>query len=408
MRICAFETVDDAAEAIARLGADPWSVHVMARKGVHLSLLLEDLSLRSALLLKQEALAKGAEAALAREAMDLARERVSALLMGTHRQLGEVAASLESYSPELREVGLRLGHLLAHLHGAGLQPVELGDRLFEWGTRVSVMGIVNVTPDSFSGDGLAGRPEEAVERGRQLIEAGADLLDIGGESSRPGAEPVSTEEELARILPVVEGLADAGVPLSVDTSKAAVAEKVLAAGAEIVNDITALTGDPEMPRVVADSGAVVCLMHMQGEPRTMQQAPSYRDAVGDVSDFLCRRIAELVGLGVVEERIVVDPGIGFGKSLEHNLDLLNGLDQIRAATGRPILVGPSRKSFLGRILDKPVDDRVWATAGAVALAVARGADIVRVHDVSEMVEVVRVSEAIARRPRWCVPEAPTP
>jgi dihydropteroate synthase len=403
MRICAFTTVDEAAAAIARLGADPWSVHVMARKGVHLSVYLEGVSLRSALILKMEALAKDAEVALTRQVIDLTLERVSMLLMGTHKQLGELCATLEAYPAELRGIGRQVERLLQNLNGAGLQPIELGDRLFEWGARTYLMGILNVTPDSFSGDGLVGRPEAAVARGRELLEAGADILDIGGESTRPGAQPVSAEEELQRVLPVVEGLAGIGAAISIDTRKAVVAREALAAGAEIINDITSLEGDPEMLRVAEDTGAVVCLMHMRGTPETMQTDPTYRDVVGEVAEYLRSRATALASAGIAPERILVDPGIGFGKTVEHNLDLLNGLDQIRALTGRPILVGPSRKSFLGKLLDLPVEERVWATAGAAALAVARGADIVRVHDVREMAEVVRVADAVARRPRWQIP-----
>lgn len=403
MRICAFTTVDEAAAAITRLGADPWSVHVMARKGVHLSILVEGVPLRVALLVKQEALAKDAEAALSSAAMDLSVERVSLLLMGTHRQLGELCTTLEAYPTEARVFGRRIERLLKSLHGADLPPLELGDRLFEWGTRTYVMGILNVTPDSFSGDGLAGSPDAAIRRGHELIEAGADIIDIGGESSRPGAEPVAEEEELARVLPVIEALAGLGVPLSIDTGKANVARRAMDAGAEVINDITGL-GDREMMGVAADTAAAVCVMHMRGTPPTMQDEPAYRDVVAEVAQYLNRRVSIAVGQGVLRERLLVDPGIGFGKTVDNNLDLINAIDQLRILCAAPVLVGPSRKSFLGHLLDLPVDDRTWATAGAAALAVARGADVVRVHDVREMLEVVRVADAIARRPRWRIPE----
>ncbi len=402
MRICAFSTVDEAAAAIAHLGADPWSVHVMARKGVHLSLLIEGVPLRTALLVKHEALAKGAEVALSAAALELTVERVSLLLMGTHRQLGELCATLEAYSTELRVLGRRIERVLKSLHGQDLPSLELGDRLFEWGSRTYVMGILNVTPDSFTGDGLAGRPDKALARGRALIEAGADILDIGGESSRPGAQPVAEEEELARVLPVIEGLVGLGVPLSIDTGKPSVAQRAMEAGAEIINDVTGL-GDREMMRVAAETSAVVCIMHMRGTPQTMQEEPTYRDVVAEVAQYLNRRASIAVGQGILRERLLVDPGIGFGKTVEHNLDLLNAVDQIRALCGAPVLVGPSRKSFLGRLLDLPVEERLCATGGAVAVAIARGADVVRVHDVAEMREVAQIADAIARRPRWRIP-----
>ena len=209
------------------------------------------------------------------------------------------------------------------------------------------MGVLNVTPDSFSDGGLFVDPTDAIAHGRRLVEEGAALVDVGGESTRPGAAPVSADEELERVEPVLEGLS--GLPVSIDTSKAVVARRALELGAELVNDVTALRGDPAMAEVVADGDAFVCLMHMQGEPRTMQAAPHYDDVVSDVFAFLEERIAFAVERGIGEERICVDPGIGFGKTPDQNLELLHRLDALRAL-GRPVLVGVSRKSTLGKIL----------------------------------------------------------
>ena len=255
------------------------------------------------------------------------------------------------------------------------------------------MGIVNVTPDSFSDGGEFLDPERAIAHGRELIDEGADVLDVGGESTRPGAEPVSAAEELARVGPVIEGLAGAGTRISVDSAKAAVAEAAIDAGAEIVNDVTALGADPGLAPLCAEREVEVVLMHMQGTPRTMQETPTYDDVVEDVKAFLSERIEHATGEGIALERIWVDPGIGFGKTLEHNLELLRRLGELREL-GRPLLVGPSRKSFIGKITGAPVDQRLGGTIAASVLAVANGADWVRVHDVGPVREALAVTEAI--------------
>ncbi|HTR72000.1 MAG TPA: dihydropteroate synthase [Solirubrobacteraceae bacterium] len=305
-------------------------------------------------------------------------------------------------------------------------------------SAIRLMGVVNVTPDSFSDGGLFLAAEAAAARAKDLVREGADILDIGGESTRPGAEPVPVEEELRRVVPAIEAIAEAdttraaqsGPQISIDTSKAAVAEAALAAGASFVNDVSALRADPKMAGVVASSGCECCLMHMLGEPRTMQADPKYRDVVDDVRAFLEARMAWAVRVGVAEDKIVLDPGIGFGKTLAHNLALLARLDEI-AALGRPVLIGTSRKSFLGRVLTEsdrlrgpagagesaegsPVADRLTAgeqeganqpegvvpigrrLAGTVAtnvLAFERGASIFRVHDVAPVADALAVAAA---------------
>ncbi len=261
--------------------------------------------------------------------------------------------------------------------------------------RPSVMGVLNVTPDSFSDGGLFVDPATAIDHGRHLVEEGAALVDVGGESTRPGAAPVSVEEELERVEPVLEGLG--GFPLSIDTAKAAVARRALELGAVLVNDVTALRGDPGMAEVVADGDAFVCLMHMQGEPRTMQVAPHYDDVVVDVLAFLEERLAFTVEQGIAEERICVDPGIGFGKTPDQNLELLRRLDEL-GTLGRPVLVGVSRKSTLGRIVGD-ASATTGTLAGSLAAAVAafeRGASMIRAHDVRETVEALAVAHAVER------------
>jgi dihydropteroate synthase len=261
--------------------------------------------------------------------------------------------------------------------------------------RPSVMGVLNVTPDSFSDGGRYVDPEDAIVHGRRLIEEGAALVDVGGESTRPGAAPVSDEDELARVEPVLEGLR--GLPVSIDTSKAVVARRALELGAELVNDVTALRADPDLAEVVADGDAFVCLMHMQGDPRTMQVAPRYDDVVSEVLAFLEERVAFAVRSGIAEERICVDPGIGFGKTPDQNLELLRRLG-VLAALGRPVLVGVSRKSTLGKILGDS-DATTGSLAASIAAAVAafeRGASMIRAHDVRETVDALEVAAAVER------------
>ncbi|MEO5957067.1 MAG: dihydropteroate synthase [Nitrospiraceae bacterium] len=270
------------------------------------------------------------------------------------------------------------------------------DRLIEFPGRPLMMGVVNVTPDSFSDGGRYLDAEAAVAHAIQLEEEGADLLDIGAESTRPGADPVDEAEELRRAIPVVTVVARAvTVPISIDTSKASVAQAALDAGAVLVNDVTALRGDPAMVEVIARTGAGIVLMHMQGAPQTMQQAPCYENVVEEIAAFFEERIRFAMAHGVARRQIVLDPGIGFGKLLVHNLTLLAGLHRF-ACFGCPLLVGVSRKAFLGQLVDRPVQERQWATAAAVAMAVERGAGILRVHDVRAMKEVMQVTVAISQ------------
>ncbi|MCW5625254.1 MAG: dihydropteroate synthase [Burkholderiales bacterium] len=258
--------------------------------------------------------------------------------------------------------------------------------------RPLVMGILNVTPDSFSDGGRYVDRAAAIDHARRLIEAGADILDIGGESTRPGSEPVPVDEELARVLPVIEALADGPIPLSVDTSKPAVMRAAAAAGAALINDVFALR-QPGALEAAAATDLAVCLMHMQGEPKTMQLAPRYENVVREVHDFLAGRVAVCIAAGIASDRIVLDPGFGFGKKTIHNLQLLRGLGRIGVGE-RPILVGLSRKSVLGTIIDRPPDERTSASVAAALAAVVRGAAIVRVHDVAATCDALAVWRAI--------------
>jgi dihydropteroate synthase len=256
-----------------------------------------------------------------------------------------------------------------------------------------LMGVVNVTPDSFSDGGLYLDPEAAIAHGEELVAAGAVILDVGGESTRPGAEEVAEAEELRRVVPVVRGLAGAGAEISVDTSKAAVAAAALDAGATVVNDVSALRGDPAMAALCAERGPTVILMHMLGNPRTMQREPIYGDVVAEVRDFLAERLEAAVAAGIDEERIWLDPGIGFGKTDFHNLELLRRLPEL-AELGRPLVIGTSRKSFIGRVDGSAASERLGGTIASSVLAAAEGADVLRVHDVAEVGQAIAVASAI--------------
>jgi dihydropteroate synthase len=260
--------------------------------------------------------------------------------------------------------------------------------------RPAVMGVVNVTPDSFSDGGVHLQPAAAVAAGWCMVDEGAAIIDVGGESTRPGSDGVSLDEELRRVVPVLEGLQ--GAPISIDTAKAEVARRAIELGAELVNDVTALRGDDELAEVVAEAGSYVCLMHMQGEPRTMQVDPTYDDVVSDVAAFLEERLRFAVAAGIDEQRVCVDPGIGFGKTVQQNFELVRRLD-VLLALGRPIAIGFSRKSSLGRILGDPAA-KTGPLSASLAVAVAafeRGATIIRAHDVREHVEALTVAAAVA-------------
>jgi dihydropteroate synthase len=287
---------------------------------------------------------------------------------------------------------------------AQLTPTQIGQREFRWGQRTYIMGVMNLTPDSFSGDGLAGDPETAVARALAFQEAGADIIDVGGESTRPpgpaygaGALPLSAEEELGRVIPVIRRLRELlHIPISIDTYKAEVAREAIAAGASLINDVWALKRDPALARVAAEAGSPLVLMHNQ-------HGTTYGDLLRDVTAYLARSVEQAVAAGVPRQHIIVDPGIGFGKTPEQNLELLRRLAEFKASLGLPVLVGASRKSTIGVVLGGlPPQERLEGTAATVALAIALGADMVRVHDVKEMVRVARMSDAIIRG--WSPPK----
>ena len=323
-------------------------------------------------------------------------ERSSVLLAGSRGAVRDLVAALAHDG--CAEMSAALTHTLEAFERRSFD-LAVGGHPLRLDGRPLLMGVVNVTPDSFSDGGLFFDRQAALAQGLALKAAGADLIDVGGESTRPGAAAVNADEELARVLPVVEGLSAAGAgPVSIDTSKADVARRCVEAGAAMLNDVTALFGDERMAGTVADLGVPVCVMHMQGTPRTMQVRPHYDDLMGEIILFLRRSMARGVAAGISEDRFLVDPGVGFGKTVRHNLVILHRLAQLRSL-GRPILVGTSRKSFIGKVLadesgDRPVGKRLMGTAGSVAAAILGGAHVLRVHDVGEMRDVALVLEAI--------------
>ena len=382
---------------IAAVGADGPGCRLMAPKAVHRVLKVSGLTPVQANLLKQEMLAKGGEAAVARGVADGSVPATDVLLMGTLKQYEALLAKLKMQPFGLSRLGEKIREVLQNLEGRPVSRLRCRDRELIIGERTLVMGILNVTPDSFSDGGLYFDPEKAVERAWQMAEEGADLIDLGGESTRPGVvppapgyDPVPPAEELRRVLPVLERLIaeKIPVPVSVDTTKAEVARAALAAGAHIINDQTALRADPQMAGTAAEARAPVILMHNQS-------GTEYQDLLGEIVHYfrVSFEIAEREGLS--REQLIIDPGFGFGKTVEQNLEVLRRLSEL-ACLGRPVLVGTSRKSMIGKTLNLSVDQRVEGTAATVALAVAAGADIVRVHDVKEMVRVARMTDAVIR------------
>ena len=272
------------------------------------------------------------------------------------------------------------------------QQFRLGSVVYDFRSRTHIMGILNVTPDSFADGGRYAQPRQAVDVALKMVDEGADIIDIGGESTRPGSDPVSVEEELRRVLPVIEEISGKTlIPISIDTYKSEVADRALQAGASIVNDISGMAFDAAMASVVARYGATAVIMHMRGTPKTMQYHPVYDDVVREVVDFLERQCEKARSAGI--QQLMVDPGLGFGKTVQHNIALMQNLSALHEV-GYPVLVGPSRKSFLGSILDLPVDERLEGTAAAVALCIRNGASVVRVHDVKEMKRVALVADAL--------------
>lgn len=392
-RLLAIATLGDAERELRRIRVDPAGIPMMAPKMLSRCVHLTGLKCGQANVLKQEMLSLGGDAAVARGTVACSIDRSDAILIGTGKQLHKLCRKLAQQPFGLPALAEELEALLAN---ASAQPKSwrIANRELPL-ERPLIMGILNVTPDSFSDGNRFLDPQQAVDRAQEMAEQGADIIDIGGESTRPGAAPVDAGEEVKRVLPVIEEVAGkVSCAISVDTWKSAVARPAMAAGAGIINDISGFRFDPEMAAVAAQSGSGVVLMHTRGTPLTMQTETRYDDLMGEVIQGLGKSVEIAVGAGVERARIVVDPGIGFAKDGHGNLEILRRLREL-TGLGFPILVGTSRKGFIGKVLKRDTGDRVFGTAATVALAIANGASILRVHDVAEMRDVADMAHAIS-------------
>ncbi len=394
-RVLALADIDEIKLAMRKAGVDERGIEVMAPKAVHRLVKLEALDPRAANILKQEMLALDGEVAISKKVYYLTKkETTDAILLGTTRQYEELCAKMVEQPFGLAKVAEEIKKVLEN-YSSPSPVLRAGGHELDLGRRTHAMGALNVTPDSFSDGGRFFRLDRAVAHALKMVEEGADLIDVGGESTRPGAEPVSLDEELNRVIPVIEALSSKiDKPISIDSYKPEVVQRALDAGASIVNDINGLRNE-KMVELVARRSVLVCIMHMQGTPRDMQLNPRYECLMGEIISFLRQRAQVALGAGVRRENIILDPGIGFGKTREHNLEIMRRLSEIKSL-GFPILIGTSRKSFIGLTLDLPVEERLEGTAATVAYAIAQGANIVRVHDVKEMVRVARMTDAMVR------------
>ncbi len=391
-RVLEVRTEAEAKIALNKVGPDPGGLAVMLPKSLHRVIKVEQIPVQAAQILKQEMLSKGGEVAVCREVIGCAVEKCDVILMGTKRQYKLLLKKLLTQPFKLKLIAREIERCLENYPEHGYKTLSCRGYELPFGQRTLIMGILNVTPDSFSDGGKFVNKTKAIEHALQMVEDGADIIDIGGESTRPNAPSTSAEQELARVLPVLETLLPhIKVPISIDTYKASVAEATLKAGAHIINDIWGLQADPDMAGVVAANDVPVIIMHNQN-------STDYVDLIGEMCAFFAASIEKAVNAGIKREKIVLDPGIGFGKTTEQNLQVMARLGEFRSL-GFPLLLGTSRKSMIGNTLGLPVDARVEGTGATTALGIASGVDIVRVHDVKEMKRVCQMTDAIVRLQR---------
>jgi dihydropteroate synthase len=386
----------EAAECLKEIGVDPYGIEAMVPKMSGINIRLDDLKPSVANIIKQEMLSLGGDAAVSRGTIDCTVRRTDVVLMGTEKQIARFAEKISHQPLGLRKLASAIENLLSNLRRDTFV-LKTPKRKITITGRTLIMGIINMTPDSFSDGGRFNRIDDAVDYGVRLEEEGADMIDIGGESTRPGSARVSRKEEIRRVIPIVEKLIRLiRIPVSVDTMKAEVARVAIASGAEIINDISAMRFDRKMAEVMAESKAPIVLMHMRGTPRTMQEGDlRYHSLMGEIIQFLGERIEKAVAGGVSRENIIVDPGIGFGKKAEDNLKLIRHLRELKTL-GRPIALGPSRKSFIGKATGVKIPaERIEGTAAAVTAAIMNGANILRVHDVRFMKRVSAMADALS-------------
>ena len=394
MNVIKIKNLEEAAAMFKQIGVDPYGIDAMASKTININILIEDQPCKIANIIKQEMLSVGGDAAVARGSVSCSVPASDILIMGTLKQILALVRKIEK-----QPFGLNLiaGNILEILKNISKNEYVLKTyrREINLGKKTLIMGILNVTPDSFSDGGLFYSQQKAVERGLQMADEGADIIDIGGESTRPGAKSLEASVELKRVLPVIESLVkQVKIPLSIDTTKAKVAKLAIVGGAEIVNDISALHGDKKMTKTIKDAGAAVILMHMRGNPRNMQKGNLvYNNLMGEITDYLKKSSEKALKAGIEKDCLVIDPGIGFGKTPEDNYKIIRNLYQLKEL-GMPVMIGTSRKSFIGKVTGGEPEQRLEGTAATVTAAIMNGCHIVRVHDVAAMKKVAAVTDAI--------------
>ncbi len=374
------------------VGVDATGIKLMKGKTLHLNLKIEGINPRIANLLKQEMLSLGGDAALDGRGLDCSTKQTDSILMGTQKQFEKLLLKLNQ-CPDLQPVAESLRETIKNISKTHYS-IRCRKKTYTLGKQTHLMGVLNVTPDSFSDGGLYFDREKAIERGLRMVEEGADFIDIGGESTRPGSKPIGSEEELRRVIPVIKSLAKkANVPISIDTNKSTVAERAIEAGAEIINDISGLHFDPDLGQVAARRDAPIILMHIRGTPQTMQKDVRYYSLFSEILFYLKESIQRAESAGIDPQQIIIDPGIGFGKNLEDNLLIIKNLSEFRIL-GKPVLLGTSRKSFIGKILNAEATERLEGTLSSIAICALNGAHIIRCHDVLQAKKAIAVADAI--------------
>ncbi len=395
IRILDLKHNEDIVEEFRKIGVHPQGIKIMSPKTQSVIIRIDDIPAVCANVLKQEMLGLGGDVAVSLRAISGGEERTSCILIGCWKHYRELISKLRFQPWGLDTLACEIKEVIKDYTRKRIEISWNGHRL-NFGLRTFIMGILNVTPDSFSDGGKYLHIDRAVARAEEMVKEGADIIDVGGESTRPGAKPVAVDEELSRVIPVITAIRKRlKVLISIDTQKAEVARQAIEAGADIINDVSALRADSEMVRVVKRFNVPVILMHMKGRPRTMQRNPHYNDVISEIYHFLKERINWAKKHGIDENKIIIDPGIGFGKALDHNLEIIRRLREFRSL-GRPILIGTSRKSFIGMILNLPPQERLNGTLASCALAITNGADILRVHDVRQVKQLAKVMDKLVR------------
>jgi dihydropteroate synthase len=395
VRFLQFAELNEAIHEMQRIGVDPIGIDSMREKVFHLNLKVEGIDCRLATLLKQEMILLGGDVAMDKRTIDCSVAASDLILMGTPNQIKALIDRLEGRFNGLQGLAIRIRECLKTLENPP-HTIRCRKKTLRLDERTYLMGILNITPDSFSDGGLYMDPHKAISRGIELASQGADIIDIGGESTRPGSKPLPADEELRRVIPVIEALsANVEIPISIDTHKSSIAEKAIEAGAEMINDISGLKFDRNMADVAAKHDVPVVLMHIKGTPEVMQVDVHYDCLLTEIMEYLEQSIEIAEGAGIDPRLIIIDPGIGFGKSVGDNLKIIRHLAELKSL-GKPILLGPSRKSFIGKILNAPIDQRDEGTLASISAAIMNGANIIRVHDVGPARKAARIVDAILR------------